>query len=103
MQTVRDQKFTITDGMRSLEIYPVQGLAHSADMLIAYLPAEKMLINADLYAAPAPGDPPPLADASMRTLFDNIRRLKLDVVRHVGIHGVPGSHEDFVKTLGTTK
>jgi hypothetical protein len=29
-------------------------------MLIAYLPAEKMLVNADLYAAPAPGDPPPV-------------------------------------------
>jgi hypothetical protein len=29
--------------------------------------------------------------------MDNIRRLKLDVARHVPIHGMPGSHEDFVR------
>ena len=103
VQPVREPKFTITDGMRTLELYPVQGLAHAADMLIAYLPVEKMLVNADLYAAPAPGDPPPVPDANMRALFDNIQRLKLDVARHVGIHGVPGTHDDFLKALRATK
>jgi hypothetical protein len=103
VQPVREPKFTITDGMRSLDVYPVHGLAHSADMLIVYLPAEKMLVNADLYAAPAPGDPPPVPDASMRTLFDNIQRLSLDVAQHVGIHGAPGTHSDFLKTLATAK
>jgi hypothetical protein len=60
-------------------------------------------INADLYSAPAPGDPPPVANASMRTLFENIQRLKLDVDRHVGIHGVPRTHHDFLTTLGATR
>src|ERR1700722_12559650 len=54
-------KYVITDGERILEIIHVQDMAyeledqsyaqgnHSADMLMVYLPKEKILINADLY------------------------------------------------------
>jgi hypothetical protein len=35
--------------------------------------------------------------------LSEMQRLKLDVARHVGIHGVPGTHDDFLKTLQTTK
>jgi len=59
-------KYVITDGERILQIFHVQDMAyeledssyaqgnHSADMLLAYLPKEKILINADLYSPPAP-------------------------------------------------
>ncbi len=55
------QKYVLSDGTRTMEMYPVTQLAHAASMLIAYLPAEKILINADLYLAArsgshAPGD-----------------------------------------------
>ncbi len=53
------QKYVLSDGTRTMEIYPVTQLAHAASMLIAYLPAEKILINADLYSPPAPGATPP--------------------------------------------
>jgi hypothetical protein len=35
----------------------------------------------------------------MRTLRTNIERLKLDVARHVPIHGSPGAHEDFLRLV----
>jgi glyoxylase-like metal-dependent hydrolase (beta-lactamase superfamily II) len=103
VQAVREAKFTITDGARTIDVYPIQGLAHSGDMLIAYLPAEKILVNADLYSPPAPGDPPAVPDASMRTLVENIQRLGLQVSRHVPIHGMPASNEDLLKTLRVTQ
>ena len=74
---------------------------HSNDMLMAYLPKEKMLINADLYSPPAPGAQPPAAPtAAMLTLYQNIRKYKLDVAQHVPIHGRVGTNEEFVKLLG---
>lgn len=93
-------KYVISDGARTLELHPVQGLAHAGDALVAYLPSEKILINADLYSPPAPGAPAPAANASLRTLQQNIQRLKLDVQRHVGIHGQVASNADFLKIVG---
>ena len=95
-----NEKYVISDGVRTMDLYPVLGLGHSGTMLVAYLPAERILINADLYSPPAPGAQPPLVNANMRSLYQNIQRLNLDVERHVGVHGQVGSHEDFVRIVG---
>jgi glyoxylase-like metal-dependent hydrolase (beta-lactamase superfamily II) len=95
------RKYVISDGVRTLDIYPVQGLQHAGTMLVAYLPTERILINADLYAPPAAGAAAPAPNPSMRALANTIQQLKLNVERHVGIHGEVGSHQDFVKASGT--
>jgi len=105
-------KYVITDGERILEIFHVQDMAyeledpslaqgnHSADMLMAYLPKEKILINADLYSPPAQGAPAPAATAGMRTLYQNMRKQKLDVAQHVPIHGRVGTNDEFLNIVG---
>ena len=93
-------KYTLSDGVRTMDLHPVQGLDHNSNMLIVYLPTEKILINADLYGPPAAGAPAPAVNQSMRTLSTNIQRLKLDVQRHVPIHGTPGTHEQFLSIVG---
>ena len=92
------QKYVLSDGVRTLEVLPMEGLNHSAGMLVAYLPTEKILINADLYSPPVVDvqQPPGLA-RSTAVLNENVKRLKLDVRQHVPIHGRPGTHEEFVK------
>jgi glyoxylase-like metal-dependent hydrolase (beta-lactamase superfamily II) len=95
-------KYTLSDGVRTMDVHPLQGLDHNANMLVVYLPTEKILINADLYAPPAPGAQPPPVNQSMITLRNNIRRLRLDVARHVPIHGIPGSHDEFVRIVGNS-
>ena len=102
-------KYVVTDGARLMEIFHVQDLAyelgdpsysqgnHSTDMLMAYLPKEKILVNADLYSPPAPGAALPTPTPAMRTLYQNILKLKLDVAQHVPIHGHVGTNADFVK------
>lgn len=107
-------KYVITDGKRILEIFHVQDMAyelgdqsyaqgnHSADMLMAYLPAEKILINADLYSPPQ-GAELPAPTAGMKTLYRNIEKQRLDVAQHVPIHGRPGTNDQFLKILGNSK
>ena len=97
-----NQKFVVSDGSRTMDVYPVQGLAHNANMLLVYLPTEKILINADLYGPPAAGAPAPALNANMTTLRQNIQRLKLDVATHVPIHGVPGPNDQFVRIVGSS-
>ena len=96
----------ISDDERQMQIWHVQDMAyevgesylkipgpslargnHTADMLMAYLPKEKILINADLYAPPEPGAKPTPPTIGMRTLNQNMQKLKLDVAQHVSIAG----------------
>jgi len=100
VETVSEQH-AISDGQKSMLIFHVQGLNHNENMLVAYLPQEKILINADLWGPPAPGAAPP-ADISPSavTLYNNIKRLGLDVVQHVPIHGRPGPNADFERIVG---
>ena len=82
------QKYVLTDGTKVMEVYNVQGLAHAQGMLIAYLPKEKMVIEADLFTPPAPNAPlPTTVSPSSRTFFNNVQRLKLDVSTIAPIHG----------------
>jgi glyoxylase-like metal-dependent hydrolase (beta-lactamase superfamily II) len=95
-------KYVISDGTRTLDLHTVQGLDHAAGMLMAYLPKERILINADLYSPPAPGVPPPSPSASTATFRHNVDRLKLEVAQHVPIHGRVGTHDEFLRATATS-
>jgi hypothetical protein len=105
----RTGKYVVTDGEQILEIIRVQDMAyelgdnslrdgiHSEDMLIAYLPRERILMNADLYSprGPSPAQP----TVGMRTLNENIKKLRLDVERHVPVHGGVTTHDEFLEAF----
>jgi hypothetical protein len=99
LQTFTD-RYTISDGNETIELYHVEGLNHSDNMAIVYLPKEKIVINADLYGPPAAGGNLPNVNANSVALFRNLKRLKLDVAQHVPIHGNPGPNADFERIVG---
>jgi len=98
LQTFTD-RYTVGDGTRVVELYHVEGLPHASDMLVAYLPQSKILVNADLYSPPPQGGNLAAVNANAVSLFDNIKRLKLDVAQHVPIHGNPGPDADFERIV----
>jgi glyoxylase-like metal-dependent hydrolase (beta-lactamase superfamily II) len=89
------ENYVLSDGTRNLNVYYVQPLEHVDGMLMAYLPKEKMLIEADLFDThvPVPARP----TAANQTFFNQVRRLKLDVSTIVPIHGKPVAWADFSK------
>jgi glyoxylase-like metal-dependent hydrolase (beta-lactamase superfamily II) len=95
-----NQKYVVSDGVRVMEIYPIQGLSHAQNMVITYLPKEKILVNADLYSPPPPGAPAMSnPDPRMITLAQNIDRLGIEVDMHVPIHGSIESHDVFLELV----
>ena len=54
-----DSSYTLSDGTRILQVFYVQGSPHAEGMVMAYLPQEKILIEADMYTPPAAGAPMP--------------------------------------------
>jgi glyoxylase-like metal-dependent hydrolase (beta-lactamase superfamily II) len=77
----------LSDGARTVELHDIRGSQHAATLLMVYLPAERLLIEADVYSPPAPNvtSPPPAIFAP--NLVQNIERLGLQVDRIVPIHG----------------
>jgi hypothetical protein len=75
----------------------VQPLQHVEGMLMAYLPREKMLIEADLFDTHLP--PPATASAANRSFHNQVQRLKLDVSMVVPIHGKPVPWTEFLKVV----
>lgn len=82
IETVEGEKKIITDGERTIEVYPVP-TSHSAGMLVVYLLKEKLLFVSDLFS---PGAPRQIA-AFCRELLDAVQQYHLPVMRIVGGHG----------------
>jgi glyoxylase-like metal-dependent hydrolase (beta-lactamase superfamily II) len=82
------EKLVLTDGTKVIELYHLQNFGHNDGMIIAYLPKEKVLLEADGFNPP----PQPLRQTPATispytaSLQSNIERLKLDVQRIIPVH-----------------
>lgn len=98
-------KYVLSDGTRTLEIYKLQGDNHNELMSIGYLPKEKILIEADDFTPPPPNGPAPvpIAMGYANNLYDNLQRLKLQVDMIAPLHGNPAPMSAMLKILGKTQ
>jgi hypothetical protein len=98
-KTMKDKR-VLTDGSTTIELYLLRDHPHAEGLLMAYLPKQKLLIQADSYI-PRPGAPPlPAPSPYTINLVDNVERLKLDVARVVHIHGGISPYSDLVAAAG---
>ncbi len=87
LQGVSD-KYEITDGKQTIQVYATKGDTHTNEYTLIYLPRPRILIEGDAYSpgppdAPPPATPPPNAVA----LYDSLQQLKLNVATIAPIHG----------------
>jgi hypothetical protein len=94
------ENYVISDGSRNLHVSYVQPLSHVEGMLMAYLPSEKIVIEADLYDPPAAGEALPAATDVHRAFHQHVRRLGLDVSGIAPIHGPAVEWGQFLKVVG---
>jgi glyoxylase-like metal-dependent hydrolase (beta-lactamase superfamily II) len=88
VEYVGDKK-VLTDGAgHTIELYRVANSTHNEFMLMAYLPAQKVLIEADEFnvAAQPPTAPVAMPNQYQVNLLKNIEDYKLDVARIIPIH-----------------
>jgi glyoxylase-like metal-dependent hydrolase (beta-lactamase superfamily II) len=92
------ENYVITDNSRILRVYYVQPLQHVAGMLMAYLPVERIAFQADLFNTHEP--PPAKPTQAMESLFNQVRRMRLDVTTLAPVHGRPVPWSTFVAAMG---
>jgi glyoxylase-like metal-dependent hydrolase (beta-lactamase superfamily II) len=82
------EKKILTDGTHTIELYHMTNFLHNDGIIMAYLPKEKILIEADAFNPPAQPitATPAVISPYNQALLANIDRLKLDVVRIIPVH-----------------
>jgi len=96
-------KRVLSDGTRTMELYLIQGSTHHDGLIMAYLPKEKLLVEADAYTPGAPNASPPAQPNPFSVnLYENIERLKLTVDQLLPLHGRKVPLAELQKWIGKT-
>jgi glyoxylase-like metal-dependent hydrolase (beta-lactamase superfamily II) len=94
---------TFADASRRLVVYHYAGNFHHPGMLMVFLPAARILIEADSYNPPnTPGDPP-TAIPNLVQFVGAVDRLGLDVEQIAPIHGRLATFDEARKAAETYK
>lgn len=93
-------KKVLGDGNSSVELYEVGPSPHVDEMLVAYLPKEKILFVSDLFSIPVQGPVPPGTPAN-RDFADKLKKLGLEVQTLAPGHGRLGTMKDLQNALAT--
>ena len=91
------ENYVLSDNTRNLNIYYLNPLQHAEGMLMAWLPKERLLIEADVIDTNAPLPAMPTRDQT--SLFNAVKLLKLDPLQVVPVHGKPIPWADFTKIM----
>ncbi|PYS05842.1 MAG: MBL fold metallo-hydrolase [Acidobacteria bacterium] len=107
IEPIGDKK-VLTDGNHVIELYRVQKSTHNDGLIMAYLPKEKVLLEADSWNPPGqPNGPAPLNNPIYnKNLMDNIQQLKLSVETIIPVHYPADSRvvtmSEFMQAIGRT-
>lgn len=94
-----DRHRTLSDASRNIEIYQIGPNPHAAEMLIVYLPKERLLFEGDLLDIDGSVTVPAIGGDDTRALARRIEELGLDVTMVVPVHGRVGTLNDLRQAL----
>lgn len=98
VELIKEGKRTLTDGTTTVELIDIGPGGHTDEMLVAYLPAEKLIFQGDLLNRPGNGDPATINDTTVH--FANwLESSKLAVDRVIGVHGPPSTLDELRKGI----
>jgi glyoxylase-like metal-dependent hydrolase (beta-lactamase superfamily II) len=99
------EKKVLKDNVNTIELYHIRGAAHAEDMIVAYLPKIKTVVEADAFNAPGANAPPPQTINGLERLFaSELDRLKIDYTTIIPVHQPNPDREitkaDLLKNIG---
>jgi hypothetical protein len=85
IETIQEKR-VFQDDKHVVEIYDIGPNPHANEILVAYLPREKILFQADLLNPAANGTIPIAQDVTI-SFSENLEKLGLQVEKIYGVHG----------------
>jgi glyoxylase-like metal-dependent hydrolase (beta-lactamase superfamily II) len=111
VKIVEKNKMVISDETQTIEIHQFAPLTHVKEMLLVYLPKQKILYQSDMFnpidvnAKAIPEDDPwhGINPANTVDLFDTINKLGLKVEKIAGSHGRIATMQELTEAIGKLK
>ncbi len=98
LETLQNGKRVFTDGAQTVELYDIGSGPHMDEMIVAYLPKEKIIFQGDLLNRPEDGHAVP-GNATTAHFAGWLKKSGLAVERIVGVHGPVATPEDLHKAI----
>ena len=86
---------TFTDGNQTVELIDVGPNPHAKEMVIAYLPKQRIVFQGDLFNVPANDAPPGPPQPTTVSFVQKLKELALPVDRIAGVHGRTATFVEF--------
>jgi glyoxylase-like metal-dependent hydrolase (beta-lactamase superfamily II) len=97
-EAIKEGKRVLTDGSTTVELIDIGPGGHTDEMLVAYLPNEKMIFQGDLLNRPANNDAPTI-NATTQHFAAWLDRSGLAFERIIGVHGPPSTRDELRQGL----
>jgi len=106
IEILENKKRVFSDDKHRVEIYDIGAISHAKEMVIVYLPKEKILFQSDLFNPVTPSGGAPISEddpyhgidtEDTVSLMKSIRRLGLEVEKIVGSHGRIGTAKELIE------
>lgn len=94
IETIANKKRVFQDDKHVVEIYDIGPNPHSNEILVAYLPKEKILFQADLLN-PAANGTIPIAQDTTVSFAERLKQMGLEVEKIYGVHGRAATPEEL--------
>lgn len=94
IEVVENKKRVFQDDKHVVELYDIGPNPHANEMLVVYLPKEKVLFQADMLNPAANGSIPIAQDATV-SFSEKLQQLGLQVDKIYGVHGRPATPEEL--------
>jgi YD repeat-containing protein len=91
-----DEEMLVRDSAMTVNLYHVAGNPHSDTMLMAYFPAQRVIVEVDAFS---PGS---AANPYAANLLENITKRRLAVARIVPLHGAIAPFEELKKASSSS-
>ena len=92
-------KRVLTAGARTVQLIDVGPNPHARDMVVAYLPKERVLFQGDLFFVPANDAPTGPPQATTVSFAQKLKDLKLGVDRIASVHGRTTTIDELIRAM----
>jgi glyoxylase-like metal-dependent hydrolase (beta-lactamase superfamily II) len=94
IETIENKKRVFQDDKHVVELYDIGPNPHANEILVVYLPREKILFQADMLNAAANGTIPIAQDPTI-SFSEKLQQLGLNVEKIYAVHGRPATPEEL--------
>jgi glyoxylase-like metal-dependent hydrolase (beta-lactamase superfamily II) len=103
VELLEGKKRVLTDGSQTLELHDIGPNPHAREMMVAYLPRQRIAFQGDLFFSPFDGQQVGFAQETTQEFAAKLRALGLRVDKLAGVHCKVGTMSELEQALELAK